>query len=385
MKNKIKKIAYVLSHPIQYQYPLLKKLSTSNKFELNTFFLSDHSVKDYFDKDFGKKIKWNINILSGYNFTFLKNYFNKNKISFFSPIVLDKKIFEILKYDYIWFHGYAHYIQLFLLILCLFFKKKYLLRLESNLVSTNRNFFKDIFIKIIIKKAFKILYIGSLNKEYYLEFGAKLDQLFFVPYTVDNDYFLSKKKKFNKVKIKKSLNLNEDIPIILFSGKLIKRKQPHLLLEECLSLMKIQKFYLIFLGEGDLKQSMINLSKNKSQKKYIRFCGFINIDKISDYYSLSDIFILPSLQETFGLVMNEAMLHANVIVSSKFVGSYRDFINENYNGFTFENFNDLRKKLKILLKDNKKIETFKKNSLKRIKYWNNDISLKSFERIFNDC
>lgn len=383
MKN-IPKLAYILSHPIQYQSPLLKKLSFSSKYKLHTFYISNHSVKNYYDQDFKKKIKWNIDILDGYKFTFLKNFFNKNKISFLSPLTFDRRVFSILKYDYIWFHGYAHYIQLFLLLLSIILKKKYLLRLESNLISTRRGFLKDLFIKIIIKKAFKLLYIGSLNKEYYLKFGADINQLIFVPYTVDNEYFISKKKKFNKFKLKKSLKLNYDIPIILFSGKLITRKQPDKLLIECLNLMKSQKFYLIFLGEGDLKNSMESLLKNNIYKKYIRFCGFINIDQISDYYSLSDIFVLPSLHETFGLVVNEAMIHENVIITSKFVGSYKDFINENTNGFTFNTFDDLRKKLKNLLKNKRKIETYKNNSFKKIKYWNNDISLKSFERLFND-
>ena len=180
--KKLNSIAYVLSHPIQYQSPLLKRLSTSSKFHLHTFYISDHSVKNFYDQEFGKKIKWNLNILEGYKFTFLKNFFNKNKINFFSPIVIDKKILSILKnYDYIWFHGYAHYVQFILLFLCIIFKKKYFLRIESNLVSTKTSFIKNIFIKTIVRKASKLLYIGSLNKEYYINYGARNDQLVFIP------------------------------------------------------------------------------------------------------------------------------------------------------------------------------------------------------------
>ena len=74
----------------------------------------------------------------------------------------------------------------------------------------------------------------------------------------------------------------------------------------------------------------------------------------------------------------------NAIISSKFVGSHADFIKNNFNGFTFDNFDELRFKLKDLLKNRKKINLYKKNSFKIINYWNNDISLKSFESIFND-
>ena len=383
--KKLSRIAYVLSHPIQYQSPLLKKLTTSSKFYLHTFYISDHSVKNFYDEEFGKKIKWNLNILEGHKFTFLKNFFNKNKISFFSPIVIDKKIFSILKkYDYIWFHGYAHHVQLILLLLCIIFKKKYFLRIESNLVSTKKSFIKNIFIKIIVRRAFKLLYIGSLNKEYYIEYGARNDQLVFVPYTVDNEYFISSQKRFKDTQIKKLLKLKDDIPIVLFSGKLIDRKQPKRLLEECLKIMRNVNFYLLFLGEGYLKKPMVEYLKNNKYKNNVKFLGFVNIDKISSFYSISDIFILPSTHETFGLVINEAMIHENAIISSKLVGSHSDFIKNNFNGFTFNNFDELRLKLKELLKNRKKINSYKKNSFKIIKYWNNDISLKSFEGIFND-
>jgi len=383
--KKLNRIAYVLSHPIQYQSPLLKKLSTSSKFDLHTFYISDHSVKNFYDEEFGKKIKWNLNILEGHKFTFLKNFFNKNKISFFSPIVIDKKIFSILKkYDYIWFHGYAHHVQLILILLCIIFKKKYFLRIESNLISTKKSFIKNLFIKIIVRRAFKLLYIGTLNKEYYIEYGATNDQLVFVPYTVDNEYFISYKKRFKDSQIKKLLKLKDDIPIVLFSGKLIDRKQPKRLLEECLKIMRNVNFYLLFLGEGYLKKSMVEFLKNNKYKNNIRFLGFVNIDKISSFYSISDIFILPSMHETFGLVINEAMIHENAIISSKLVGSHSDFIKNNFNGFTFNNFDELRLKLRDLLKNRKKINSYKKNSFQIIKYWNNDISLKSFEGIFNE-
>ena len=50
----------------------------------------------------------------------------------------------------------------------------------------------------------------------------------------------------------------------------------------------------------------------------------------------------------------------------------------------FDNLMNCDLKLKDLLKNRKKINLYKKNSFKIINYWNNDISLKSFESIFND-
>ena len=73
----------------------------------------------------------------------------------------------------------SHYVQFILLFLCIIFKKKYFLRIESNLVSTKTSLLKYIY-KNNCRKASKLLY-GSLNKEYYINYGARNDQLVFIP------------------------------------------------------------------------------------------------------------------------------------------------------------------------------------------------------------
>ena len=77
---------------------------------------------------------------------------------------------------------------------------------------------------------------------------------------------------------------------------------------------------------------------------------------------------MPYRIEPWGLVINEAMAAGNAIVASDKVGCTLDLVIDNYNGKVFQSGNaeDLEKKISYFLKNKKKINFFKWNSLKRI-------------------
>ena len=64
MKRKFK-LAYLVSHPIQYQAPLLRKISEDPEIDLTVFFCSSASVQRHFDKGFRRDIEWDTPLLGG--------------------------------------------------------------------------------------------------------------------------------------------------------------------------------------------------------------------------------------------------------------------------------------------------------------------------------
>lgn len=61
------RVAYLVSHPIQYQAPLLRYITANSQLiDLTAIFLSDFSVQGYKDKDFGERVVWDIPLLEGY-------------------------------------------------------------------------------------------------------------------------------------------------------------------------------------------------------------------------------------------------------------------------------------------------------------------------------
>ena len=110
-KNKVR-LAYLVSHPIQYQAPLLRRIAQEPDIELTVFFGSDFSVRDYKDEGFGVGVKWDVPLLDGYQHEFLPALRDNATVSVTSPINFG--IASRLRggkgqprFDVLWVHGYA--------------------------------------------------------------------------------------------------------------------------------------------------------------------------------------------------------------------------------------------------------------------------------------
>ena len=360
-------IKYILTHPIQYQSPLIKYL-VKRGLKIKVLYRSNISVKTYFDPGFGKKIKWDTSLLRGYNFDFL-NFIGPNKVGNIFPITTEfiNKIFND-KTNIIWLHGIKNWYNLCIIILSKFFKKKVFVRDEMHQFSKNRttinNFLNYLFFQLIDQFIDVYLAIGTANKKYYIKNNIGKKKIITVPYTVNNEFFNKKRKKISKNKK----------TIFMFAAKLIPRKGADLLLESLILLKKYRNFSLntefLIIGDGEMKKQLIQLSKENNLKN-VTFFPFQNQKNLSKFYQNSDVFIMPSRIEPWGLTVNEAMSAENAIISSNQVGSAYDLVKKNINGFTFINNDskDLARKILLIYKNKGKIKKFKSNSLKIISRW----------------
>ncbi len=185
------------------------------------------------------------------------------------------------------------------------------------------------------------LAIGSLNREYYLWYGIKEERLFLMPYAVDNKFFLDKPKGYESdcEALRAKIGLEEGRPVIIYAGKMTKRKRPGDLLEAYIRLSFDGKSephpYLLFIGDGEMRDS---LEKRVSALGWnsVNFLGFINQSELPRYYDLCDIFVLPSVCEPWGLVVNEAMNGRCAVIVSDQVGCGPDLVKDGENGYVFK-------------------------------------------------
>ncbi len=233
------KINYILSHPIQYQVPLIRYLS-KNKINILVSYRSNISVNKFYDPGFKKNIKWNVELLKGYNYKFLK-FIGPNKVNNIFPLTTD--VFNILGdkgTHVVWLHGCKNWFNLAIIFLNIFFKKKIFLRDEANHFSRNRNLinkiFNLIFYKLINNFVDVFLAIGKANKKYYIDNNIPKKKIVNVPYVVDNDFFKNKKYFKNSNKL-----------TFLFVAKLQLKKGIDLLLEAVLKNKNDKNFiFLLF-------------------------------------------------------------------------------------------------------------------------------------------
>ena len=165
---------------------------------------------------------------------------------------------------------------------------------------------------------------------------------------------------------KKNFNYNN---YFLAIGRLTKQKNHQLLLHAFKKIYEQNKKYkLIILGDGELKHSLINLSKKLNIDKAVIFMG--NVENIYPFISNSICVISTSLWEDPGFVMIETAISKKIIISSDCPNGPSEFIGNNEAGYIFKNnnVNQLVNQINIFLNDTMTNIYFKKlNALKKSK------------------
>ena len=361
------KIKYILTHPIQYQVPLIRYLTTKG-IDLTVLYRSNFNLNKHLDKGFKKKISWSTNLLGGYKYKFL-SYIGKNQVNNLYPITTNfyKDILD-RNTDIIFLHGIKTWYNIIIIFLAKIFNKKVFVREEFHKYSKYRNnlniLINKFFFKIIDPFIDIYLAIGSKNRQYYIENSIDKKKIVPMPYVVDNKIFYQKRTNKIGEKIK-----------LLYAGKLIKRKGINILLKSILLLNQKKrvknKFELTIVGDGYMKNELSKfISLNRLDN--VKIIAFKNEKDLAKIYKKTDIFIMPSYYEPWGLTVNEALASQNAVICSNKVGSSFDLVKNEFNGYKFKekNYKDLASKIYILISNRKKLQKFKNNGLKIISKWN---------------
>jgi glycosyltransferase involved in cell wall biosynthesis len=377
-----KKLAIVTTHPIQYQVPLFKEISKFNKFKLDVYFASKQGLRSkYFDKDFKKKINWNINFTSGYKYFFSKkNNYSINSF-FLSFENLKKNLFK-KNYNAVLILGWNNILYIKSFILALIYNTKIILRVETN--NKNQiNFFKKILKNFVLRNFFKyinyFLYIGTFNKEFYLGLGVDKLKLYAAPYSVDNSFFANKKD------LKVIVNERFKKKIILFVGKFIDRKNGKQFLNLAFLFKNQGEFKFLMVGEGcERKKYQDYVKKNKLEN--VKILGFKNQRELRNIYRSAFLLIVPSKYETWGLVINEAMASDLPVISSINCSASKDLIKNGNTGFLYnlKNINYVKKKIIILSKNKRRYLKLIKNIRIHIKKFTFAKTIYSLNKILNE-
>ena len=214
--------------------------------------------------------------------------------------------------------------------------------LSSTLEDKKQTFIKDLLKRYFLKHFNIGLAPGSRTKEYYKYMGVDYSKIIETGYGVNNNYFIQQYDEyFNKrthVLEKYGITTNSNF---IYIGRFAQEKNIFTLLKS-FSKLKNKKWGLLLLGDGPLKEEIISFIIDNKLENKILLPGFIQQDEIVKYLIASNVFILPSLSEPWGLVVNEAMLcRLPVIVSTK-CGCQPDLVKEGVNGYSFRPNDDVR-------------------------------------------
>ena len=374
-----KKVLWLSSHPVQYTTPLFKEITKISSLDFQVLYLKNFSISKFLDKEFNKKIKWDINLLRGHKSFF----YSKIKNYFYSDFL---KIYFLLKrenYKLVVVTGYTEKLFLYALIACKILNIRTAIRCEANNLNEKENIkkkIKNIYLFIYFKLIDDFLYIGKKNKDFYKSHNLS-GTFTFLPYCVDNNFFKRKKQRINN-KILKKINLHKKKKNILFVGKFIERKNPFLLVKS-FSELALNNANLILVGDGN-EALKIKRYVKRNKINNIKIFGFQNQNKLRDFYDIADYFVLPSSQETWGLVTNEALNYNLLVLTTKYCGSSYDLIQNNKNGIIIQKLTkeNLKGSIIKLLKFSKK--NVKKMNKEKLKIYSLENNRRNFEKYISN-
>ena len=154
-----------------------------------------------------------------------------------------------------------------------------------------------------------------------------------IPVGINTNVFHPKNKKI----FRDNIGLTNDIPLILYVGSLIPRRNLDVLIEAMPIVVKhLENVMLILIGEGILEKSIKDKIRIMNLEKHIRLFPKILNKKLPYVYSSADVFVFLSKEEIFGMVLLESMSCGTPVISTQ-IPFAKDIIANNINGIILEN------------------------------------------------
>lgn len=237
--------------------------------------------------------------------------------------------------------------------------------------------------KWLISSAHWWLSSGKVCDDYFLFYGASRNRIYRYPFTSLSDQEIETKRvQVNKAGVRSKLGIKEE-KIILSVGQFIHRKGFDVLIKACKGLGSDTGVYIV---GGKATREYLDLIQ-KYELKQVYFLEFMSKEELSEFYASADIFVLPTREDIWGLVINEAMAHGLPIVTTDRCVAGLELVENGINGYIV-NVDDpisMHDRMNELLQNDQLRVQMKKNNINKIKGYTiekmTDVHMEIFHRI----
>ncbi len=251
------------------------------------------------------------------------------------------------QHDLIMIQGYSYPTALAAMLACMIFRKPFVFWGEM----INRNPrpitapVKKFFVWPCFHRAQAILTMGKSGVRSFQEIGIPVERIYEVPYSCNLETYLSVQRTAN--------HSNDRKKRILVVAQLIKRKRVDIALKAFLSLSEQYKDWdMVICGDGPCRDELEKMIRNREKCRVI-FKGFVSKDQQPAIYADSDIFLLTSVQDGWGMVVTEAMASGLPVISTYAVESARVLLDDKACGILINpnSVSETIEALELLIKD----------------------------------
>ena len=326
-----KRLAFVVSHPIQYTVPLYRRLAGRDDIEIKVFFTWHAGTQAVDDRGFGRPIAWDIPLTDGYDFELVPNIASDPGTHHFlglrNPALLDRVM--SWQPDVVHITGWAWFSHLQLLhalsrrgVRTLFFGDSHLLGGKSN---GPRWWIKSAVLRRVYSWPTACLFAGSANRAYFETFGVLPERLYPCPHSIDVSRFAEPAAQWEEeaARWRSELGIGSKQKVLLFAGKFDANKRPVQLMRTVAKLHD-DEIVLVLAGAGELQAEIDAIAASDPAR--FRVLPFQNQSRMPIVYRLGDIFLMPSAAETWGIAVNEALACGRPVIVSDGVGCAADVV-----------------------------------------------------------
>jgi len=339
----MKRIAIVVSHPIQHFCPQYASIAAIEGIQLRVFFGSAMGFTRYYDKLFGKEISWGNLYLDRFDHVFLNGHQNIPADTNLDAPVLNEQLDEF-KPDLVIVYGYFQKLSKRAMKWARKNKVKIGYIADSKLDNSKRkaikSFAKSIYLSYFFRSIDFFLCVGYLNRLHYKKYGVEDRKIKRMHFPIDIELYKTSwetKEKSNRA-LREKLGLSPDDLVISMVGKLVGSKN-HAHLVEAASLLeqKGHSVNVFIIGSGE-EEELIKKKAEGLKHSKVFMTGFVAPEDLPQYYAASDIYVHAAEIEAHSLAISEAIYMGVPVIISDRCGSYGedDDVQENTNGYVYE-------------------------------------------------
>lgn len=273
-------------------------------------------------------------------------------------------LLDRLSPDEVFIYEYSTPTAMLLMLGCLVKKIPYVINCDGGFVVHNP--VKDCVKKFFIGRARAYIAGGKHAKKYLMEFGARGRNINVINFSsihqleIKNDLVTIREKE----EIRCKLGIKEEY-VVLMVGQMIYRKGIDVLLRAC-SKISSQCDVGVYIVGGKATGKYLSMSHGMNN---VHFCEFVDNEALRQYYASADIFVLPTRDDVWGLVVNEAMAAGLPVITTNRCVAGLELIENGENGFIVpvEDSDMLAEKIDVLIGNSRLREVMGRNNLEKIR------------------
>lgn len=315
-------LTIVSSHPIQYNAPWFRSLS--DRVDLRVLYAHRQEPKQQGRAGYGVAFDWDIDLLSGYASSFLRNRSVRPGVDHFAGCDTPDVNEHLGSPDAVIVLGWH---------LKTYWQAARAARARGIPVAVRSdsqlNTPRPWWLRVVKRIAYprrlaafdRYLPVGVRSLDYLIAYGAPRHKCQVCPHTVDVERFRASAESHGR-SIRESFGLAPDVRIAAFAGRMVEWKRPKDLID-AISRCTGSTWVCLFIGAGPEREELEAVASARGVQAI--FVGFRNQGEMPAVLAASDVLVIPSDgNETWGLVANEALASGSPVVVSDQAGCAAD-------------------------------------------------------------